>query len=61
VEVVERFPPPRSPSACTAIIAEEWGGLHGTDAATLVEVIEHLDPGPLAAAGPALLGGLAPR
>ena len=41
--------------------AEVWGDLRGCDAAVLIEVIEHLDPVPLAALAPALLGGLQPR
>ena len=41
--------------------AEAWGELRGCDAAVLIEVIEHLDPGPLAALAPALLGALRPR
>ncbi|KAG2442401.1 hypothetical protein HXX76_002487 [Chlamydomonas incerta] len=36
-------------------------GLRGCDAAALVEVVEHLDPQPLALVGPAVLGGLRPR
>jgi hypothetical protein len=37
-----------------------WGGLAGCDVAALVEVVEHLDPGPLALLGPCLLGGRPP-
>jgi hypothetical protein len=34
-----------------------WGELAGCDVAALVEVVEHLEPGPLALLGPSLLGG----
>lgn len=40
--------------------AEAWGNLKGCDAAVLIEVIEHLDPGPLDSLGAALLGALQP-
>ena len=33
----------------------------GCDAAVLVEVVEHLDPGPLAALGPSVFGRLRPK
>ena len=42
-------------------VAGDWGELQGTDAAAMVEVVEHLDPDALLAAGPALLGGLRPK
>ncbi|KAG2487927.1 hypothetical protein HYH03_013507 [Edaphochlamys debaryana] len=38
-----------------------WLGLRGCDAAALVEVVEHLDPGPLSLFGPCVLGALRPR
>lgn len=38
-----------------------WGDLAGIDGAALVEVVEHLDPTPLAHLGPCLLGGLQPK
>lgn len=38
-----------------------WGALHRPDLATLVEVVEHLDPEPLALLGPVLLDGLQPK
>ncbi len=41
--------------------AGEWGTVAGADAAVAVEVVEHLDPRPLAALGPALLGALRPQ
>ncbi|KXZ56918.1 hypothetical protein GPECTOR_1g828 [Gonium pectorale] len=40
---------------------DPWVGLRGCDAATLIEVVEHLDPEPLALVGPCVLGGLRPR
>lgn len=39
---------------------DAWGDLRSCDAAVLIEVIEHLDPGPLADLAPALLGTLQP-
>lgn len=46
---------------CCWCRAGDWGELQGSDAAAMVEVVEHLDPGALLAAGPALLGGLRPK
>ncbi|GFR40511.1 hypothetical protein Agub_g1080, partial [Astrephomene gubernaculifera] len=40
---------------------DPWVGLRGCDAATLTEVVEHLDPEPLGLVGPCVLGGLRPR
>lgn len=48
-------------TAVTCAPTGDWGELQGADAAAMVEVVEHLDPEALAAAGPALLGGLRPN
>ncbi|GAX84231.1 hypothetical protein CEUSTIGMA_g11654.t1 [Chlamydomonas eustigma] len=49
-------------SAFTQALQEPaaWGDLHGCDVATMVEVIEHLDPPLLEMVAPCLLGGLRP-
>jgi len=41
--------------------ADTWGALAGCDVATMIEVIEHLDPEPLAAVPPVVLGALRPK
>ncbi len=54
----------RESSGCTnsrGPAAGEAAGSGSLLAAALVEVVEHLDPGPLALAAPALLGGLQPH
>ena len=40
--------------------AGAWGDLKGVQCACLVEVVEHLDPEPLRALGPCVLGALQP-
>ena len=50
----------RCQSIAWPLPAGAWGDLKGVQCACLVEVVEHLDPEPLRALGPCVLGALQP-